>query len=877
MASPERYICIHGHFYQPPRENPWLETVETQDSSAPYHDWNERITAECYAPNGAARIVNAKNKIIRIMNNYGRMSFNFGPTLLSWLQENAPRVYRMILDADIKSRQRFGGHGSAMAQVYNHIILPLASTRDRITQIRWGIADFEHRFGRKPEGMWLSETAVDTESLELLAENGIRFVVLAPHQCLRIRPLAEPVATDAAAAPKTTAKGKSAAKQAATEDAIAVAETVPGAAPYARWTDTPNASVDTTRSYIVRLKENRSIALFFYDGGRSRAIAFEGLLNDGETFARRLLGGFSEAKQHAQLVHVATDGESYGHHHRYGEMALAWAMKWIEGQGHARLTNYGEFLEKFPPAYEAEIVEDTSWSCAHGVERWRSDCGCNGGRGGWNQQWRKPLREALDWLRDSVSPLARKRAEPLFKDVDAARDAFISVVLDRGQESVAAFLAAHTTHELTTTERMTALELMELERHAMLMYTSCGWFFDDISGIETVQIIAYASRVLQLAADLFGEEAAGLEEEFVRQLAAAKSNLPDQKDGAAVYSRYAKRMEVGLEQVVAHYAISSVFKSYAEQTELFCYTIRRLASEVEVSGRGRLVIGKAHICSKLTEEQETVVYAVLHFGDQNITAAVKAYSEIDASSYEEFVREARASVIRADFPEVIRGFDRYFSGTTYSIQSLFKDEQQRIVELILKPRLQRVEASLASIYEDQASLLHFLSQSGLQRPPALTLAATFAINAGLRRALECQPMDAIQVRAYLGLASADQVALDKSLLSYIADQKMKQAMVELQSEVVEEEEQTTTLENALLVARTLTELPFELNLWHAQNLWYDAFRRLHRIPIPGTISPPQPNGSSTWRERFMELGRLLGISVDDLVIEEDASALASSS
>ncbi len=880
MAAPERYVCIHGHFYQPPRENPWLETVEIQSSAAPYHDWNERITAECYAPNGAARVVNGKNKIIRILNNYGRISFNFGPTLLSWLQENAHRVYQMILDADAMSQRRFGGHGSAMAQVYNHIIMPLASRRDKITQIRWGIADFESRFGRKPEGMWLAETAVDSETLDLMAEHGIRFVVLAPHQCARVRPLAAPVKV-------AKVKGKQSAKQAAkasSADATAPASNgiTAGGAEASEvaeipWIETPTANVDTTRAYVVRLNENRSIAVFFYDGPRSRAIAFEGLLNDGEGFARRLLSGFSDKSDHTQLVHVATDGESYGHHHHYGEMALAWALKWMVDKGYAKLTNYGEFLEKFPPAYEAQIFDDTSWSCVHGVERWRSDCGCNSGRAGWNQQWRKPLREALDWLRDTMGPLVKKRAETLFKDVDAARDGYIAVVLDRSGESVGAFLASHGARELSATEKTVALELMELERHAQLMYTSCGWFFDEISGIETVQVIAYAARVLQLARTLFGEGAAKLEAEFVRQLGAAPSNIPSQKNGATVYEHSVKGMQVGLEQVGAHYAISSVFTNYPEQTDLFCYTIRRQAYEVETSGRGRLVVGRAHICSKITDEQETVIFAVLHFGDQNITAAVKSYDPEQEAADAEFIRTSRAAVIRADFPEVIRGFDRYFAGTTYSIQSLFKDEQQRIVELILKPRLQRVEASLGSIYEDQASLLHFLSQSGLQRPAALTLAATFAINAGLRRALESDPIDTIQVRTYLGLAKADQVELDKPLLSYISDRHMKRAMVALQEEVMEEAEQTATLDNVLLVARTLSELPFELNLWQAQNLWYDVYRRRYRTLTQSADTQAgtdgEENGQSAWEEKFKEVGQLLGISVDELVIEEEAPIL----
>ncbi|MFT4114866.1 DUF3536 domain-containing protein [Silvibacterium sp.] len=824
MSAPERYLCIHGHFYQPPRENPWLETVETQDSAAPYHDWNERITAECYAPNGAARIVNHENRIVRILNNYGWMSFNFGPTLLSWLKDSAPRVYRMILDADLYSRRRFSGHGSAMAQVYNHIIMPLASRRDKITQIRWGIADFQSRFARMPEGMWLSETAVDSETLDILAAEGIRFVVLAPRQCARVRPLPAVAAKDATEAP---------------------------------WHETPDASVDTTQPYRVNLKEGRSIAIFFYDGPRSQAIAFEGLLNDGENFARRLLSGFNDPSR-PQLVHVATDGETYGHHHRYGEMALAFADRWITTGEHAKLTNYGEYLEKFPPQYEAEIVENTSWSCAHGVERWRSNCGCNSGHAGWNQLWRRPLRESLDWLRDAIAPLVAAKAKALFPDLDRARNAYIQVVLDREKRD--AFLALYATPGLSAEQLREALELMELERHAMLMYTSCGWFFDEISGIETVQIIAYAGRVLQLAAKLFGEPGAALEPEFLSRLGEAKSNVPERKDGAAIYEESVKGMCVGLEQVAAHYAISSIFKAYGDQTDLFSYTIQRKSYEVVSSGRGRTVMGQAQISSNLTNEQTTVCFAVMHFGDQNITAAVKQWNEAEAPAYADFVQEVRTAVIRADFPSVVRLFDRFFPGPSYSIQSLFRDEQLRIVDMILKTTMSEVEDSLINIYRDQSALLHFLSQSKLPRPAALSAAANFAINAGIRRALENKPIDAIELRSYLGLARADGVELNKQLLGYIADEKMKEAMVELQDDVDEGAEGTADLENALLVARTISELPFELNLWKAQNIWYDIYRRMGQSC---SIDP------TAWCRRFFELGRLMRISVGELVIEED--------
>lgn len=823
MAASKRYVCIHGHFYQPPRENPWLETVETQDTAAPHHDWNERICSECYAPNGAARIVNNQNEITRIVNNYARISFNIGPTLLSWLRENAPRTYRMILEGERRSRKSFRGHSSAMAQVYNHMILPLANRRDRITQIRWGIADYENNYGAPPEGMWLAETAADAESLELLAEHGIKFTLLAPHQCKRIRPLKEG----------------------------------------AEWVNTPEASVDTSRPYLVRFASGASIAVFFYNGPVSRAIAFEGLLNSGEAFANRLKSGFRDTPQ-PQLVHVATDGESYGHHHRHGEMALAYAVRLLEMDRSVKLTNYGCFLEMFPPEYECEIVDNTAWSCAHGVERWRSDCGCNGGKPGWNQQWRKPLREALDHLRDALIPLTEQEGSKLFRDVWAARDGYIQVVLARNEESIANFLETHQHHPLSEFERIRALELMEMQRHAQLMYTSCGWFFDDISGIETVQIIAYAARVIQLARRHFGLQAEPLEPAFLATLSLARSNVAAAQDGAAIYKECVRAKELQLEQVAAHYAISSVFSTFSDETELFCYQIRRMSYEIHASGRGKLALGRVHVFNSITGHNEMFSFAVLHFGDQNITAAVKPYVEVAAADFEAFSAEAASYVLRADFPQVIRLLDRYYGSADYSLTSLFTDEQRRIVQLILNSTLWDIENSLTNIYQDHASLLHYLSQANLPKPPALTLAAGFAINAGLRRVLEADPIDQAQMRSYLSLAKADQVQLDAQTLSYIADLRMKRAMVELQMSSGSLE----ALERASSLGRSLVDLPFELNLWQAQNIWYEILRTSSYA-----LSALADEDRARWEEDFNALGKCLSIDCEAIRAEAKQPAL----
>lgn len=834
-AGDTRFVCVHGHFYQPPRENPWLESIEVQDSAAPYHDWNDRITYECYAPNGASRITNKKNEIIRIMNNYARMSFNFGPTLLSWLEDSAPRTYRMILDADKASANRYGGHGSAIAQVYNHIIMPLASERDARTQIRWGIADFELRFGRKPEGMWLAETAVNRNVLDLMAQEGIQFTILAPHQCARVRRKIDPAKPDAA-----------------NNDG---------------WLGTPDTTVDPRHPYTVPLNDGRSITVFFYDGPNSRAVAFEGILNSGEDFGKRLVEEFrptSSDDSQAQLSHIATDGESYGHHHKHGEMALSYAMHWIEDEKQARLTNYGEFLEKFPPQWEAEVEEDTSWSCPHGVERWRSNCGCNGGKAGWNQEWRAPLREALDYLRDATAPLSEEFAKPLLKDLWAARDAYIHLINNRSRTSTARFFEAHQHHELEQLERIDALELLELQRHTQLMYTSCGWFFDEISGIETVQVIAYAGRVLQLAAKLFGDRGVALETEFLKILERAKSNIPELENGAEVYRRYVTNMRIGLEAVGAHYAISSIFRSYPEDGALFCFDVHRDSHEIFNSGRGRVALGRARVRSRVTEESEDICFAVLHLGDQNLSAAIKPYVPQEPEQLEAFTRfsaEIGNAMRRANLPEVIRLIDHFFGNMSYSLTSLFADEQHRILNTILNRTLSEMEESLRKIYEDHASLLHFLIESGIAAPPALALASSFAVNASMRRAIEADPFDPVEIERLLNRAETDEIELDTHLLGFTAGQRMKRAMIRLEAEAAGDPTAAGAIHAAVAIANSLRDIPFDVNFWQAQNIWNDLLRRSDKN-----------YWTEEWKEDFKQLGMAMNICVDQLVVEAGVSA-----
>lgn len=813
----ERYICIHCHFYQPPRENPWLETVELQDSAYPFHDWNQRITAECYAPNAASRILDGEGQISKITNNYAKISFNFGPTLLSWMEAQEPEVYAAILEADRLSQEKFSGHGSAIAQAYNHMILPLAHNNDRYTQIFWGIRDFEHRFGRAPEGMWLAETAVDFRSLDMMAQLGIKFTILSPYQAWRYRRI--------------------------------------GARAYR---DATGAKIDPTRPYLVRLRGGRTITVFFYDAPISQAVAFENLLTSGEQFAHRLAGGFSDSRDWAQLMHIATDGESYGHHHRHGDMALAYALQFIEEQGIARLTNYGEYLEKHPPQHEAQIVENSAWSCSHGVGRWRENCGCNsGGNPGWNQNWRAPLRAALDWLRDTVTPFYEQSAAAFFEDVWKARNEYIDVIVERSAENLNRFFAANSARGLSHDERVTALELLELQRHAMLMYTSCGWFFDDISGIETVQVIQYAGRVIQLAQTLFPHEGEKIESGFLDRLQHAQSNLTENGNGADIYRKWVKPAVVGLEQVGAHYAISSLFETGASK---YCYTIEPSDYRTQAAGHTQLVMGKTNICSRITQECEQLTFSVLHMGDHTLSAGVRRF--LGDEEYGATVEELSRAFSRGDIPGVIRGLDRHFGGTVYTLKSLFRDEQRRIVDRILESTLEESEASLRALYERHAPLMRFLSDMNVPRPKALSVAAEFVLNASLRRKFQADFVDLREIRSLMEQAMEEGVQLDSAGLAYAMKRKLDALMQQLHRRP----KNLGLLRKVLSLIDLLRDLPFTVNLWKVENLYFEMSRtRYPEFASSGAV----PN---EWLEDFLELGRKLRIRVEEVPTKQVALA-----
>ena len=806
----ERHVCIHGHFYQPPRENAWLEAIELQDSAYPYHDWNERITAECYAPNGVSRVLTGDGKIDRLVNNYSRISFNFGPTLLSWMEANSPDTYKSILEADRDSQKRFGGHGSALAQNYNHMIMPLANRRDKVTQVVWGLRDFENRFGRAPEGMWLAETAVDLETLEVLAEHGIDFTVLSPYQAAAVR--------------------------------------APGAN---EWHDVSGGRIDPTRPYLCKLPSGRSVALFFYDGPISQAVAFEGLLMKGEYLAGRLMGAFNDSRDWPQIVHIATDGETYGHHHKYGDMALAYALQVVETGGKAKLTNYGEYLQKFPPTVEVRIFSGSAWSCSHGVERWRGNCGCaSGGHPGWNQEWRGPLRAAFDWLRDKVAPLFEEYGRKVFKDPWAARNDYIDVVLDRSPESRTAFLRRHAHGALSQPEQVLAFKLLEMQRHAMLMYTSCGWFFDEISGVETVQVIQYADRVLQLAEEVFGEE---LEEDFLKRLTQAKSNVPELGDGRGVYERFVRPARVDLPKVAAHFAVSSLFEEYGNPTRIYSYSAKVIDRHAAEAGKAKLAVGRALVTSEVTQESLEVSYAAVHFGDHTLSGGVRPYRSEHA--YRELKRELSQLFARADFPALILALDKKLNAAAYSLRSLFRDEQRKILGLLLETTAESIDDTYRQIYEQNALMMRYLLGLDAPLPRSFLTAAEFILNHDLRRTVESIRPELHRIEHLLNEVATWRVPLDRPGLSYALGRTLARLMEEAQGDPDDPE--------PLLLATALIDgtraFAAHADWWKAQNVYY----RLMQTAYPAKRSQPQSPLGLAWLGAFVELGRRLNVRVPE--------------
>ncbi|HDH34790.1 MAG TPA: DUF3536 domain-containing protein, partial [Nitrospirae bacterium] len=744
-------------------------------------------------------------KIIDIVNTYSRISFDFGPTLLSWMERNNPEVYRSIIESDRLSAERFSGHGSALAHVYNHMILPLASERDKYTQVMWAIRDFEKRFGRFPEGMWLPETAVDTDTLEVLAEQGIKFTILSPRQAKRIK------------------------KFGSQEE----------------WIDVSNEQVDPTRAYKCSLPSGRSISIFFYDGPVSQEIAFGGLLNDGVNFARRLTSLFYDKREHSQIVHIATDGETFGHHHRYGDMALSYALHYIESKNLARITNYGEYLEKHPPEYEAEIVENSSWSCVHGVGRWRDNCGCHSGtHPKWNQLWRRPLREALDMLRDRLASIYGDEASKYLRDPWEARNDYIDVLLNRSGKNTEAFISKHAAREFSGPDKINVLKLLETQRNAMLMYTSCGWFFDEVSGIETVQIMQYAAKAIQYA-----EESSdiSLEADFIEHLKKIPSNV--YKNALEPYEMYVKTARSDLFRVGAHYSISSLFEGYTEETQIYCYTAKKLGVKVAhaEAEKQRLAIGKAIIKSNITWEEKTISFAVMHLGDHNINAGVKEFcGDNDFFIMQDEINDAFE---KGDTPEVLRLIDKHFENNIFSLWHLFRDKQRKVLDMILELTYKGVDASYRHIYDDNYAIMGFYHNLQRRVPRSFRLAARYLLNNDLKKAFEKTDLDIEELKRLIDDIRKWSIKVDATTVGYVASRWITRTMERLN----EGPEDIVLIEKINDALEASAPLALPLDLWKAQNIYFSIGRKLH-----GSM---KEKAATEWLEVFLRLGHDLHVKI----------------
>ena len=812
----EKYFCIHGHFYQPPRENPWLEEIEIQPTASPYHDWNDKIAAECYSPNSASRIIDGKNQILKIINNYQKLSFNFGPALLSWLKKYVPETYSRIIEADRISQKERSGHGNAIAQGYNHLIMPLASKRDQQTQVIWAIRDFEYHFHRKPEGMWLPEAAVNMEVLQTLSEQGIQFTILAPHQARRIR------------------------KVGAEE-----------------WMDTGQGNIDPTLGYKCFLKDGRSIVLFFYDAPISFSIAFDRVLQSGDYFVQRIMKGFNDGRVWPQILNLATDGESYGHHFKFGEMALTYALDYIERNNVAKLTNYGEYLEKYPPKFQVEIFENSSWSCAHGVQRWRANCGCNSGRFfGWNQQWRQPLREGLDRLKVALDEVFEREVSRYLENPWAARDGYIGVILDRSQEKVEQFLTEYQKRHLEAHERVQALKLLEMQRCGLLMFTSCGWFFDDISGIETVQILKYAARAIQLAQEVGASPDMG--KVLLDKLAEARSNLPEMGSGADIFKKVVLPSQVDFRRVLAHYAISSLYEDYGHQQDIYSYRVIRKDFEKGEANSSHLAIGEVKISSLITQESYDAAFAVFHPAGLDIRSYVLTRSEKEIQ-YQKVKQILLTNFVTSDIEGVNRTLAENFGTNHLSLGELFLEERIKITSLISNHILKHFTDTYSNLYREHYQMMEYLREVEVPIPKGFMVAAEYFLYDDFMNGLRTLsiPAGTTSQSRLLGIiqqAEHWQVKLSTQEVELLIRHQLEKRLYLLSHDPASDD-----LSTIHLLFSVAEKLRLSLNLWQMQNCFQNLLQNypgVLRSEIPCVKLAPERI------EALRQLGRLLKFNVD---------------
>ncbi len=711
-------VIVHGHFYQPPRENPWTGTVDREPSAAPFHDWNARVFRDAYRANAHARILDDQGYVLQVVNNYEMMSFNFGPTLLSWIEAHHPITYGRIIEADRKS-VRARGFGNALAQAFNHTILPLDDPRDRRSQIRWGLDDFEARFGRPAEGMWLPETAANDLVLSELARAGVRFTVLAPHQAARIRPLG-------------TTQWSSAGQDLELDR------------PY-RWLD-PDGS-------------GRHLDVFFFDAGRSKAVAFHRALDTSQ--------GFAELFSPGRLRVLATDGESYGHHSVYGDRTLAHFFRAEGPRRGLSFTNFATVRHHRPATHEVQLApgpdgEGTAWSCSHGVGRWTRDCGCSTGGGPHaHQRWRAPLRAALENLRGQLHDAFGEMGGELFLDPWAARDDYQPVV-GKGPLAFEAWAEGRTRRKLSPEDAVRARRLLEMQRNALLMFTSCGWFFHDVSGIETAQILMYAGRAIDHAVDL---GLASPEPAFVEALAEAPSYIPEQGTGADVYRRNMGRARVTPARAAAHLAIDGLVEEPPGAGEFAGFAFRVVPFEKRRSGIYAAAAAWMELVCEHTDARHQLGVAALHLGGIDVYGTVASNMSRDG-----FARASSAvfeDIEESSLPTLIRRMQDHFGTEEFQLSDLLPDHAEGLAQQAFGELLQRFGDAYAQLYQDHGRTLDMLQASGFELPKELRAAAEFTLQRRFQREIEAQAQSR-DPRAY---QRAIEIAREADAMGYTLDRR----------------------------------------------------------------------------------------------------------
>lgn len=677
MGNPNHHVSIHGHFYQPPRENPWLGVIEPQESAAPYRDWNTRITAENYAALTCSAVTGSTGRTKDLFNCYAHMSFNFGPTLLEWLEKHSPATLERIETADQLARDTYNDNGSAMAQVYNHQILPLADSRDKHTQIIWGLREFEYRFRRPAQSIWLSETAIDMKTVSALIDHNIKYIILSPLQASYVRHFSD-----------------------------------------CEWTGVPDGTIETKHPYRLFESDSegnthydRFIDVIFYDKELSTSVSFEHLLSDAQKLEWRIRERMDDDAELPQLVVIATDGEIYGHHEKHGNRALAYFFNEMLNTGRLATTNLSLFLQENTPCWEVKLWEGldgkgSSWSCEHGVSRWESDCGCGDCPPEWNQEWRQHLRATFDELRGHIREIFRREGGALFNDAFDARNDYISVILDESPESREAFLARHAQRELTEEEKTIAWSLLEADRNAMLMYTSCGWFFTELSGLEPVQNMRYALRAAELVAPWSkGDLVKMLELRMMK----AKSNIKEQGTGADIFTNHVLTTRYGPREITAVHALCSLC-NISEPSYMTNITLK--ADKKTAKDNFLCQTGTAEAVDRMTFVTNSFYYIAAAF--KNGQAGV--WLSTSEGEYQKALKLNESKLLAAIQKDGI------------TLESLPYSDRERLAGQLLKAALEKAESSLAEYFTQHKALLENITRTRLPLPNYLKAVGEEALN-----------------------------------------------------------------------------------------------------------------------------------------------------